>query len=79
MWDIKTPTAADFTVEIIISENQWIQYNIEKARYALLPTGACSPDHADGGSSSAMFSAYLEHTIINQLNSVPKVLESGPI
>lgn len=30
LWDLKTTTTADFTVEIVISELQFVQYNIEK-------------------------------------------------
>lgn len=75
MWDMKTLTASDFTVEMTITEALWNQFIVNLANHKdSLPMGKAAPDHkAHKGLPVVTFEAFLEEEVSKKLNKVPYV------
>jgi len=74
-WDVKTLTASDFTVEMIITESIWALFkeNLNNHRETL-PQGKAAPNHLEHkGLPCVTFEAFLEAKLTEKLNKVPKV------
>lgn len=81
MWDMKTLTASDFTVEMTITEAVWNQFLANLANHKdSLPMGKAAPDHkTHKGLPVVTFEAFLEDKISEKLNKVPFVNEQREI
>lgn len=76
MWDVETLTASDFTCEITITQDMWIDFNAKIAGFhQQLPTGRAAPDHSASqvGLPVVTFEAFLEDTLCKRLNKCPKI------
>lgn len=77
MWDMKTLTASDFTVEMTITEDVWNHFVANLANHVdTLPKGRAAPDHkTHKGLPVVTFEAFLEDKLTEKLNKVPYVNE----
>lgn len=75
MWDMKTLTASDFTVEMTVTEALWNQFIVNLANHKdSLPMGKAAPDHkTHKGLPVVTFEAFLEEKLTEKLNKVPYV------
>jgi len=75
MWDMKTLTASDFTVEMTVTEALWNQFIVNLANHKdELPMGKAAPDHkTHKGLPVVTFEAFLEEKLTAKLNKVPAV------
>lgn len=75
MWDIKTLTASDFTIEMIISDAMWAQFNENLHTHKeQIGKGSAAPDHTQHkGLPVVTFEAFLEAKLTEKLNKVPKI------